>query len=90
MASANESRAGVQSLDSIRERLKHLHDTQALSWRKIAALDDYRGIPAGSLCSIAGGREPKSLDHRRILGLPLVMKGTAGGRKFVVTIQEEE
>jgi len=87
---ANESRAGVQPLDMIRERLRHLHDTQALSWRKIAALDDYMGIPAGSLCSIAGGREPKNLEHRMILGLPLVLRGTAGGRKFTVTIQEEE
>lgn len=64
----------VQSLDTVRERLNHLHDTVGLSWRKIAALDEFTnkdgvGIPPGTLCAIAKGREPKKNEHRRILGL---------------------
>lgn len=77
-------------LDIIRERLNHLHDTEGLSWRKIAALDEYKGIPAGSLCSYAYGREPKKLEHRRILGLPMVIEGIVGSRRYIVTIEEEE
>lgn len=69
-----ESRRGVQSLDMARERLSRLHDIGGLSWRKIAALDEYKGIPPGTLCAIAKGREPKNNEHRRILGLSEIIE----------------
>jgi hypothetical protein len=62
--------SGVQLLDTIQARLNRLHDSGSLSWRKIAALPDYQGIPAGTLCAIAKGREPKKKEHRKMLGLP--------------------
>lgn len=62
--------ASVQPLDTIISELNHLHDSQNLSWRKIAARSEFRGIPAGTLCSIAKGREPKKRKHRMILKLP--------------------
>ena len=71
---------GCPALDSIRARLNYLHDIEDKSWRKIAALDEYRGIPAGSLCSYAKGRIPKNPEHRRILGLPLMIE--IEGRKY--------
>lgn len=46
---------GVTTPDIVRERLNELHDTYGLSWRKIASLDDYSGISAGTLCAIAKG-----------------------------------
>ena len=74
---------GVRALDIARERLNRLHDIPGNSWRKIALLDAYIGIPAGSLCSIAKGREPKNLEHRRILGLPLVIE--IDGKRYELT-----
>jgi len=74
---------GVQTLDIVRERLNHLHDIDRLSWRKIAALDAYKGIPAGTLCSYAKGRELKNLEHRRILGLPPIIE--IGGKRYELT-----
>ena len=59
----------VRTSDSPQERLKWLHGTLGLTWREIANLDDYRGIPAGTLCSYANGVEPKR-KHRQQLGLP--------------------
>ena len=42
-----------------------------MTWRKIADMKEYRGIPAGSLCSFANGTwEPKDLITRRKLGIP--------------------
>ena len=61
------------ALDIARERLNEHHDIEKLSWRKIAALRPYRGIPAGTLCSIAKGREPKKPIYRSKLGLPAVI-----------------
>ena len=43
----------VKNPDTPQERLKSLHDTSGLSWRKIANLDSYRGIPPGSLATFA-------------------------------------
>ena len=58
----------------MRERLIKLHNEDKLSWRKIAELPEYKergenGIPAGSLCSYAGGWEPKTKRSRRMFGL---------------------
>jgi hypothetical protein len=53
----------------MRERLNKLHNEEELSWRKIAQMEEYKGIPAGSLCSYAGGWEPKTEKARRMFGL---------------------
>lgn len=39
-----------------------------MTWRQIAAHFD--GVPAGTLCAIAKGRDPKSPAIRAALGLP--------------------
>ena len=59
----------VTICDTIARRLKELHDTQLLSWQEIADRDDYRGIPRGTLCSIAHGK-PVPKKWRKQLGLP--------------------
>ena len=60
----------VTTRDIVRERLKSLHDTSGLTWREIAARDEYGGIPPGTLCAIAKGtRLPRC--HLVKLGLPL-------------------
>jgi len=46
-----------------------LHDTHGLKWRNIANLDEYRGIPPGTLCAIVKGRKVKKTAYRIILGL---------------------
>ena len=56
----------------MRERLNKLHNEDKLSWRKIAKMEEYKGIPAGSLCSYAGGWEPKTERVRRMFNLPVV------------------
>jgi len=71
------------ALDIVQDRLKWLHDTWHRPWREIAALDEYKGIPAGSLCSIAKGRDPTNPEYRRILGLPLMIE--IGGKKYELT-----
>jgi len=55
MGSGNTSGDGCHSCDIIREQLNELHDRYGLSWRKIANVGQYRGIPAGTLCAIAKG-----------------------------------
>ena len=58
---------------AMRERLNKLHNEDKLSWRKIAQMDEYKGIPAGSLCSYASGTwEPKTERSRRMFNLPTV------------------
>ena len=52
----------------MRERLNKLHD-DGLSWRKIAQMDEFKDIPAGSLCSYAGGWEPRTKKARQQFGL---------------------
>lgn len=63
----------VQPLDNAKERLKYLKDDMGLTWRKIANLDDFKGIPAGTLCSFYKGRKPMNPEYRRILGLPEII-----------------
>jgi len=53
----------------MRKRLNKLHDEDKLSWRKIAEMDEFKGIPAGSLCSYAAGWEPRTEKARRQFGL---------------------
>jgi hypothetical protein len=45
----------VRTPDIVRRRLIVLHDIYGLSWRKIAEIDEYKGIPFGTLCAIAKG-----------------------------------
>jgi hypothetical protein len=70
----------------MRERLNKLHNEEELSWRKIAQMEEYKGIPAGSLCSYAGGWEPKTEKARRMFNLPVVkavMQARNGSGRFI-------
>ncbi len=59
----------VQRLDAIRSDLARLRARRIpVPWRKIA--ERYPGVPAGTLCAIFKGREPKKHSVRRALGLP--------------------
>jgi hypothetical protein len=62
----------VQSLDIVREHLVSIRGTNMTPWREIAQMPEYQGIPAGTLCAIAKGREPKCAKVRKILGLPIL------------------
>ena len=55
--------------DDLRKTLNELHDKHGMSWRDIANLKRFDGFPAGSLCSYAGGWEPKTEKARRMFGL---------------------
>lgn len=48
-------RMPVRTPDIVSKALFELNRYQHLSWRKIALLDDYSGIPPGTLSSIAKG-----------------------------------
>lgn len=79
MTSRKSDTMPVTKRDKPQERLKYLHDTARLSWREIANLDLYRGIPAGTLCRIAKGWEPAK-KYRAQLGLaPMVEVIVIGG-----------
>jgi hypothetical protein len=50
----------VTTCDIVREDIIILHDTHGLNFRSIAQMDDFRPIPAGTICSIYHtGRIPK-------------------------------
>ena len=55
--------------DMHRRHLLRLHDKKGMTWRKIAKMKEYRGIPAGTLCSISKGYWPKDLTVLRKLGI---------------------
>lgn len=61
------SKTSVQTLDKLRARLISARAT-GMHWRAIAEF--FPGVPAGTLCAIAKGRDPKSPAIRRALGLP--------------------
>jgi nucleoid-associated protein YgaU len=65
-----QTTTGVQTLDMAQICTELLNRHSDMSWREIASKPEYRGIPAGTLWSIAKGREPKSLRYRTILHLP--------------------
>lgn len=67
--------------ESFRIRLQQLNDN--FTWREIAALDEYKGIPAGTLCSYARGRPIRNSTHRHILGLPQILK--INGKTYELT-----
>ena len=58
----------VQSLDMARNELRGIY-AEYKSWRRVA-IEYGSKIPAGTLCAIAKGREPKKAIHRAALGLP--------------------
>jgi len=60
---------GVRTPDTVREALNRLHVDAKTSWRKIARMSDYSGIPAGTLSSIAKGY-PIPRKWRRRLNVP--------------------
>ena len=70
----NESKSTmhVQSLDTVIRALLQLNTVGGMAWRDIAKMDAYKGIPAGTLCAIAKGREPKNPHYREILRLPVL------------------
>lgn len=57
MATKKNKNKGVRTSDIVRAELKALHDTNGLSWRKIAILPQYKGIPPGTLNSIYKGAD---------------------------------
>ncbi len=60
---------GVTTSDTVQAELKVCYDTYG-SWRRISSLSQYRGIPAGTLCTIANtGYVPKKWYPR--FGIPL-------------------
>jgi hypothetical protein len=70
----SNSRNKTGETRSARERLNLLHD-EGMSWRQIAALPEFEGIPAGTLCSIAKGDfEPRANEVRRRLGLTEIVQ----------------
>lgn len=62
-------------LSPIRERLLRLHGTLG-SWRRVAA--HFPGVPAGTLCAVAHGREPRKASVRAALGLPVLERVRVG------------
>lgn len=65
--SSTRSRMRVQSLDKARRALNQAH-RQFGTWR---AVGEHFGIPAGTACSVAKGRDPKPAYVRKALSLPL-------------------
>ena len=70
-------------VDAIRSRLNALHAIPDNTWRRIALMDAYKGIPPGTLCSYANGRPITNNEHRRILGLSQIVE--INGKKFEFT-----
>jgi hypothetical protein len=62
----------VQSLNSLIERLTSLNKVDKLSFRKIARLPEFSGVPFGTLANVAKGRDPKDTHTRALLGLPAI------------------
>jgi len=65
-------------MDEIRRTLINLHSgdgqTPKMSWAKIASLKQYRGINRATLSAYARGRSIVNKEHRKILGLPPLVK----------------
>lgn len=58
----------VRTRDTLAAELCALHGS-GMTWRQIAALARFCGVPAGTLCAIAKGA-PVPAKHRQRLGLP--------------------
>lgn len=46
----------VQKTDRLKERLNHLHGIDNMSWREIAKLPEFHGLPVRTIYEIARGR----------------------------------
>lgn len=75
----------VQTLDTLKADLLARRAT-GMPWRRIAA--DFPGVPAGTLCAIAKGREPKGARIRRALGLPAMQPAPVCPRCGVVHVRQ--
>lgn len=82
----------VTTSDTVQGRLKYLHDTCALSWSKIAALDEFSPIPRGTLCSIA---KTGNVPHcwKRHFGIPaqsnvVVVEGVVPAGSQAISAQQ--
>ena len=62
----------VQTLYTLRARLKQLCDIQNMKWRAIGEMPEFNGVSFGTLNAIYHGREPKAIETRRKLGLPFI------------------
>ena len=61
----------VKNSDTPQEALQALKTSRSITWRQIARLDQYTGIPPGTLCTYAKtGYLPNR--YRQRLGLPVV------------------
>jgi hypothetical protein len=60
----------VRNADRIKKHLQCLYMTFGMTWREIANLPEFQGIPAGTLCSISKGYDVKNPSVRVKLGLP--------------------
>ena len=60
----------MSPFEKARKRILDLHQKEGVSWRKMAKLPEYKGIPHATLYSIGiKGIEPTTLEYRKILGL---------------------
>jgi len=76
MNSRRRSTSLVRTSDNVQGELKVIHDTSDMVWRDIANLEQYRGIPPGTLSTIAKhGYVPKKWRTR--LGLPVLLPAPA-------------
>ena len=71
----------VRNLDTLKADLRARRAT-GKTWREIAR--EFDGIPAGTLCAIAKGYEPKKPSMRRALGLPAMQPAPVCPRCGVV------
>lgn len=71
---ANDLQNTVQTPDKARGELLRLRTDARMKWRQIALLPQYRGIPPGTLCSFAQGRDIRNPAHRVQLGLPALVE----------------
>jgi hypothetical protein len=72
-ASDSARQTSVVTYDTLKKRLNYLHGIDKVSYRKIALLDEFYGVPAGTLCDMAKGKEPRSPHLRARLGLPALV-----------------
>jgi hypothetical protein len=64
----SQKHSSQYSIIEMRKALKNLYSVLG-SWRAVSKI---LGLPAGTLCAIAKGREPKKAEHRLALGLPVL------------------
>lgn len=93
--SREHSTDSVTTSDMVRERLKSLHDTSGLSFRKIQQMDGFRRIPAGTICSVYHGNPvPKKyypdlgIDDNRVVAVMVMDGGRLPESTQVISAQQ--